>query len=495
MNVLLVYPRYPDTFWSFKHVLKYIKKKAAFPPLGLLTVASMLPAEWNKKLVDMNVEALEDSVLDWADMLLIGGMLIQKKGALETISRAKALGKVVVAGGPLFTDYQTFEDVDHFVLNEAEVTLPLFLKDLAAGTPMHVYSSKQKPDLSSTPIPMWSLIDLKKYAAMAVQYSRGCPFDCDFCDIVVMNGRVPRLKGSAQFISELDSLRLAGWHDTVFIVDDNFIGNKASVKKMLPSLIRWQEKYGYPFRFLTEASINLSMDDELMSLMSKANFSKVFLGLETPAESGLKECGKLQNVSVDVVEAVKKIHRNGMQVMGGFIVGFDSDTEGIFEAQIRFIQKIGVVTAMVGVLNAMPHTRLWHRLQSQGRLITESNGHNTAGMVNFEPVMGKSMLVDGYKKIIQAIYSRKNYYRRVNVFISSYRPTVKNRFSAADFHALVRSIWRIGIVSRSRFLYWKLFFKTLVFKWRALPMAIELAILGMHFAKVARSQSGVSHHD
>jgi radical SAM superfamily enzyme YgiQ (UPF0313 family) len=485
MNALLVYPKYPDTFWSFKHVLKFVSKKATFPPLGLLTVAAMLPENWNKKLVDVNISELTDQQIEWADIILIGAMLVQKESAREIIKRCKEKGKKVVAGGPAFTtQHDKFPGVDHFVLNEAEITLPLFLEDLKKGIPKSIYTSDKRPDIKETPVPLWSLIDFKDYVSMSIQYSRGCPFNCEFCDIVIMNGRIPRTKTPEQMIKEIQSVYDAGWRGQLFIVDDNFIGKKEEVKKMLVHLIRWQKERKYPFQLYTEASTNLADDKELMQLMSAANFFKVFLGIETPCIDSLKECGKMQNVTRDLAESVKTIHRNGMQVMGGFIVGFDSDTDNIFDAQIKFIQQTGVVTAMVGMLNALPQTRLWHRLKAEGRLLQDTSGENTDGSLNFIPKMGKEKLMQGYKKILSTIYSPKQYYQRIDTFINYYKPTARTRISKKDITAFLRSIWSIGILSKARLRYWKLILKTSVTKRRAFPIAVELAILGLHFEKI-----------
>jgi len=488
MNVLLVYPKYPNTFWSFKYILRFISKKAAFPPLGLMTVASMLPDEWNKRLVDVNISDLEEKDIVWADIVFISAMIIQKENALEIISKCALHGKKIVAGGPLFTTrYEEFQGVDHFVLNEAEITLPLFLEDLKKGNLRHLYTSDKRPDITKTPAPLWSLIDFRNYASMVVQYSRGCPFNCEFCDIIIMNGRVPRTKSPAQLLREIQLLYDEGWRGSLFIVDDNFIGNKARVKRMLPSLIAWQKEYRYPYKLLTEASTNLADDEELMTLMKEANFSKVFLGIETPNIESLNECRKTQNVTRSLSESVKIIQQNGMQVMGGFIVGFDSDTERIFEAQIKFIQQIGVVTAMVGLLNALPQTGLWRRLKSENRLLKDTTGENTDGSLNFIPKMGKKKLVAGYKKILSTIYSSKYYYKRIDTFIDNYQPTARGTITVEDIKAFVKSMWRIGIVSESRLRYWRLLFKTLFTKSKAFPVAVELAIYGLHFGKVTRS--------
>jgi len=488
MNVLLVYPKYPNTFWSFKYILRFISKKAAFPPLGLMTVASMLAEEWNKKLVDVNISDLKEEDIVWADIVFISAMIVQKENALEIIRKCALYGKKIVAGGPLFTTrHEEFQGVDHFVLNEAEITLPLFLEDLKKGNPRHLYTSEKRPDITKTPAPLWSLIDFRNYASMVVQYSRGCPFNCEFCDIIVMNGRIPRTKSPEQLLHEIQLLYDEGWRGSLFIVDDNFIGNKARVKKMLPSLIAWQKEHRYPYKLLTEASTNLADDEELMVLMKDANFSKVFLGIETPNIDSLKECRKTQNVTRSLSESVKIIQQNGMQVMGGFIVGFDSDTERIFEAQIKFIQQIGVVTAMVGLLNALPQTGLWRRLKSENRLLKDTTGENTDGSLNFVPKMGKKKLVAGYKKILSTIYSPKYYYKRIDTFIDNYQPTARGTITIEDIKAFVKSMWRIGIVSESRLRYWRLLFKTLFTKSKAFPVAVELAIYGLHFDKVTRS--------
>ncbi|MDP7115759.1 MAG: DUF4070 domain-containing protein [Candidatus Woesearchaeota archaeon] len=490
MNILLVYPEYPNTFWSFKQVLKFIRKKAAFPPLGLLTVSSMLPKDWNKKLVDVNVNKLTDEKIAWADMIFMSAMIVQGDSAKEIIQRCKELGKTVVAGGPVFTTgHERFKDVDHFILNEAESTLPRFLKDFKEGKAEKIYRSEERPDVAQTPLPDWSLIDFKDYAVMPIQYSRGCPFNCEFCDIIVMNGRTPRAKTPTQLEKEFDALYNAGWIGSVFIVDDNFIGNRGLVKKMLPVLIEWQKKHDYPFTLLTEASTNLADDEELMRLMSSANFYKVFLGIETPNPESLRECSKVQNLKGSLMENVQKIQAHGMQVMGGFIVGFDSDTESIFDTQINFIQDVGVVTAMVGMLAALPQTRLWHRLKDEGRLLDVTKGDNTNDQLNFVPKMGAEKLLAGYKKIISTIYSPKQYYERINTLLKVYKPTVKNRLKKEDLQAFIRSMWRIGLLSRSRYQYWKLIVKTFITKRKSLPVVIDMAIWGLHFQKIVRKMN------
>ena len=490
MKILMVYPQYPDTFWSFKHALRIVSKKAAHPPLGLLTVAAMLPKEWEKKLVDMNVTILTDEDLKWADYVFISAMVVQADSAKEVINRCNNLGTKIVAGGPLFTTgYDEFEEVDYFVLGEAEVTLPLFLADLAQGRVQHMYASNERPDITQTPIPMWSLINIKKYSTMNVQYSRGCPFNCEFCDIIVLNGHEPRTKTKAQLLAELDALYNQGWRNTVFIVDDNFIGNKKKLKaEILPALIKWMKERKYPFPLLAEASINLADDEELMHLMVEAGFNTVFIGIETPNEESLAECNKLLNINRDLAASVKKLQNYGLAVQGGFIVGFDSDPLSIFKSQINFIQKSGIVTAMVGLLNAPRGTRLYQRLKQENRLLKGSSGNNTDCSLNFIPKMDSETLINGYKSILNTIYSPKHYYERVKIFLKEYQPRKRSRVSRLQFYhirALIKSMWFLGIREKGRRYYWKLFASTLLRHPQSFPLSITLAVYGFHFRKVA----------
>jgi len=484
MRVLLLYPEYPDTFWSFKHALKFIHKKAAHPPLGLLTIGAMLPEEWSKRLVDLNVTKLTDKDLAWADCAWISGMAVQKTSARRIISRCKKAGLRVVAGGPLFTsEPEAFEEVDHFVLNEAEITLPLFLKDLEEGNAKRVYETDEFADMKETPVPLWQLAALDRYAGMSVQFSRGCPFNCEFCNVTALFGHRTRIKSADQVIRELDSLYHLGWRGNVFFVDDNFIGNKAYLKRhLLPALIRWQKgKRGIPFN--TEASINLADDEELMSMMVEAGFDSVFIGIETPDEESLAECNKKQNTNRDLVACVKTIQRSGLQVQGGFIVGFDSDTPSIFQRQIDFIQKSGIATAMVGLLQAPPGTRLYERMKKDGRLLG-SVSCNTDGTTNIVPKMGLEKLHEGYRTIMQNIYSPKHYYRRVKTFLREYDvPKVRCPLDRQRFLALFRSGFRLGIFGKERFQYWRLLGWTFLFRRRLVPLAVTLMIYGHHFRK------------
>ncbi|MDP6576520.1 MAG: B12-binding domain-containing radical SAM protein [Dehalococcoidales bacterium] len=490
MKILLVYPQYPDTFWSFRYALKFVSKKAAFPPLGLLTVAAMLPGEWEKKLVDMNVTRLTDGDIKWADYVFISAMVVQRNSVNEVIAQCRKLDTGVVAGGPLFTTgYEEFDGVDHFVLDEAEVTLPLFLKDLEEGCARHIYTCKQRPDIGRTPIPLWSLINLKHYSAMNAQYSRGCPFNCEFCDIILLNGHKPRVKEKEQVLAELEVLYHRGWRGGVFIVDDNFIGNKRKLKsEILPAIIEWRKRKRYPFALSTEASINLADDEELMKLMVDAGFGAVFVGIETPNEESLVECAKLQNQNRDLVASVKKIQNYGLEVQGGFIVGFDSDPISIFRNQISFIQKSGIVTAMVGLLNAPPGTRLYQRLKKENRLVKAFTGNNTDCSLNFIPKMNYETLINGYKHILDTIYSPGNYYERVKTFLGEYKPRgeIASRLQFYHIKALVKSMWFLGIREKGRRYYWKLFLSTLLNQPRKFPLSISLSVYGYHFRKVVK---------
>ncbi len=488
MKILLVYPKYPDTFWSFKYALKFISKKATLPPLGLLTVAAMLPAEWEKRLVDKNVEPLRDEDLLWADYVFLSAMSIQRESAEAVIDRCKALGVKVVAGGPLFTaSHEEFGDVDHFVLNEAEITLPPFMEDIKKGKAERLYTSSQWADVRTTPVPLWDLVKMKKYASMNIQYSRGCPFDCEFCNITVLYGRIPRTKDTERVIAELDSLYVRGWKSGVFFVDDNFIGNKGKLKKeILPAIIEWMEKKKHPFALYTEASINLADDEELMRMMARAGFDRVFIGIESPNEESLAECGKMQNKNRDLTACVKKIQQFGLEVQAGFIVGFDSDPAAIFDRLIKFIQESGIVTAMVGLLNAPQGTKLYHRLQKEGRLLNATTGDNTDFSINFVPRMNSDALIKGYQKIVHTIYSPKHYYARVKQFLKEFEPVKKKmpRFKFSNLRPILRSIVRLGIIGKERYQYWKLVVWSLFRRPRLLPIAITFTIYGHHFRKV-----------
>jgi len=471
--------------------MNLVGKKASFPPLGLLTVASLLPAKWGKKLVDMNVDELKDEDIQWADMIFLSAMIVQKESVQEVIKRIKELGKPIVAGGPLFTTgWEEFtKDVDYLILGEAEGTLPLFLADLKKGRLKKTYTADKFPDLKKSVVPDYSLINLKKYFSLCVQYSRGCPFNCEFCDVVRLNGRVPRYKTKRQIIKELENLYHLGWRENIFFVDDNFIGNRIAVKKeLLPAIIEWQKKRRSPFGFITQASINLADDQELIDLMAKAGFATVFVGIETPNPESLRECNKLQNQNRDLLASVRRIQKSGLEVQGGFIVGFDHDTPAIFKRQIEFIQKSGIVTAMVGLLGVLPKTRLYERLKKAGRLIKNASGDNTLVDLNFIPKMKKNVLLKGYRDLLDNLYSPKNYYQRVINFLREFKPQLRrqnlSRLRFYHLKALIASFWLLGVQNKGRLYYWKLIFWSLFRRPKTFPQVIGFSITGLHFRRL-----------
>ena len=493
MNILLINPKTPDTYWSFKHALRFISKKAANPPLGLITVASMLPGEWKKKLIDLNVASLRDEDIRWADYVFISAMSIQQTSVRQIIETCKQYQKKIVAGGPLFTgEPENFTDIDHLVLNEAEITFPQFLSDLAENRPEKIYQTDEHAELDLSPPPDYSLIDPTKYATLSIQYSRGCPYNCEFCEITALLGRKVRTKSTGQILMELENIYQTGFRDNVFFVDDNFIGNKKKLKsELLPAIIQWHKNLGYPFEFTTEASINLSDDPELMNLMTEAGFVKVFVGIESPDEKSLEECDKKLNKQRDLIQCVNQIQSTGLEVMAGFIVGFDNDSPGIFQRQIDFIQQSGIIMAMVGLLNAPNNTRLYKRLSEEGRIINYAGGDNTNYSINFIPKMDKEVLLTGYQTIVRSIYSSKAYYERVIRFMKHYEPRLKSRtaFTFGKILALLRSIIILGILKRNQIYYWRLFFWSLINRPKLFPLAITYSIYGYHFKKVFRNLS------
>jgi radical SAM superfamily enzyme YgiQ (UPF0313 family) len=446
----------------------------------------MLPSTWEKQLIDLNVRPLTKKDLGWADMVFISGMTVQRDSAKRIISRCKGEGIPVVAGGPLFTmEYDKFTEVDHFVLNEAEITLPEFLNDLANGETRRIYSTDDYPDLRSTPPPLWTLLNKNQYDSMPLQFSRGCPFNCDFCNVTALLGHRPRIKSAEQILVELDGLYELGWRSSVFFVDDNFIGNRRYLKEeLLPALTRWRRgKTGYSFH--TEASINLADDNELIQLMVNAGFNKVFIGIETPDEISLQECNKGQNANRDLAKDVKHLQRSGLEVQGGFIVGFDADTQSIFQRQIDFIQESGIVTAMVGLLQAPPGTKLYERLKNENRLSGEMSGDNVDGSTNIIPLMGLEKLRDGYHYLMGQIYAPRQFYQRVKTFLKEYQPLkVKTPLTWQQLLAFFRSIYHLGIVNRERRYYWDLLFWTLRERPSLFPNAVAMAIYGYHFNKI-----------
>lgn len=493
LKILLIHPKYPDTFWSYKHALKFISKKAANPPLGLITVASLLPPHWDKRLTDLNVSKLKDEDLQWADLIFIGAMSIQRQSVIDIMRRCKSFNKKIIAGGPLFSaESKTFKDIDHLILNEAEITLPRFIEDLEKGCPEKIYQTEEFADITTSPVPAYSLLSVSDYAMMSLQYSRGCPFNCEFCDITALLGHKVRVKTTTQILDELENLLRIGWKGPVFFVDDNFIGNKGILKKeLLPAVNAWMLQNNHPFNFTTEASINLADDKELMQLMVNAGFVKVFVGIETPDATSLTECNKTQNHNRDLIQSVKAIQSAGLEVMAGFIVGFDNDLPNIFQRQIDFIQNSGIVSAMVGLLNAPRRTLLYKRLMQEGRILEDWRGDNTNYSLNFIPKMNKEDLINGYQKILKGIYSSKAYYKRVISFLKHYNPPVisRRKISYKELIALAKSMIVIGLLNKNRFYYWQLLIWSIIRKPETFSMAVTYSIFGYHYRKVFKGIS------
>ena len=499
MKVLLVYPWFPDTYWSFRHALSFERKRSLIPPLGLITISALLPASWEKRLVDMNVRPLTDADLEWADIVFASAMHIQKDSLEEVIQRSKARGKRVVVGGPHASiSPDELADADHVFIGEAEETLPKFVRDLERSEAKRVYNAMDRPALSAVPIPDFHLLDLKRYNVMALQYSRGCPFNCEFCDIIEIYGRVPRTKSNDQMRAELDALWRAGWRDNVFIVDDNFIGNKKNVRRLLPDLAEWSEQHGYPFGLLTEASVNLADDEELLQAMRRAGFYSVFVGIETPVVESLKEAQKGQNTRRDLIDSIRKIQSYGMEVMAGFIVGFDHDPENIFEAQIDFIRRSGIPCSMVSLLVALPGTQLWRRLEREGRLREiDPTSNQTDCTLNFIPKMDETRLVEGYKSILHTIYRPAEYYERTLDCLSHLNrdgaPKLWGKVSLNDVAALVRLAFHLGVRDRARSEFWRYMKCVLANHRDKLRQAMAFAAIGYHFRKLTEQYSVVDN--
>ena len=487
MKVLLINPEFPDTYWSFRHALPFEGKRCAFPPLGLLTVSALLPPSWERRLIDLNVESLKTSDIDWADIVFATAMLVQKESLKKVVNRCKKRGRRVVVGGPyITTTIEELPDADHIFIGEAETTLPQFVKDLANGDAKRSYQAVEKPPLSATPLAHFHLANLKRYSAMCVQYSRGCPFSCEFCDIIEIYGRVPRTKSNQQMLAEFQALLDLNWRGSVFIVDDNFIGNKKNVRQLLPALAEWQKRNGYPFSLLTESSVNLADDVPLLESMRDAGFRRVFLGIETPVKESLEEAQKSQNRG-NLLESVSKIQSYGMEVMAGFIVGFDNDPEDIFERQIDFIRNSAIPLAMVGLLNALPDTQLWRRLEREGRLLGEASGNNTNCYLNFKTRMDPAVLIQGYQSIMRTIYSPREYYQRA---LESMKRTAQEFVEPQHYHfvsavaAFARVLLRLGVFDRERREFWRFFTQTMREDRAKIAESLRLAAMGYHFRKL-----------
>ncbi len=482
MKALLIYPKFPDTYWSFKHALWFQGKRAAQPPLGLMTIAALLPASWQKRLIDCNVERLKDTDLAWADVALVSGMHVQQEDLELVIERCRARGLQTVVGGPIASSIPAEAlKADHVVIGEAEDLIATLARDLEAGEAGPVYEAAEKPAMKDSPLPDFSIIKMRRYSTMPVQYSRGCPFNCEFCNIVEIYGRRPRTKAVEQVLAELDQLYEMGWREAVFVVDDNFIGNKKRTKELLTAMAEWGRTHRYPFRFSTEASLNLADDPEVLQLMKDAGFASVFLGIETPDESSLIANHKLQNTKRDLLESVQRIQQYGIEVMGGFILGFDTDQEDIFDRMVEFIQKSAIPLAMVGLLQAMPGTQLFRRLRNEGRILDAGDGDNTDCKLNFLPRMDAARLVEGYRSVLKRIYSCDAYYERVELFLSRCHPQTAVRLRYANLRAMVLSVVHQGVLGKDRLRYWK-FLLAAAWRYRqSFGVAMTLAVMGYHF--------------
>ena len=488
MNALLVYPKFPDTYWSFRYALSFQGKRAAQPPLGLITVAALLPGSWNRRLIDTNVERLRDTDLAWADVVLLSGMHVQQADLLAIVKRCRARGLRTIVGGPITSSLSFAElGADHIVIGEAEDLITALAHDIECGSALSVYQADERPAMERSPLPDLSLIRMNRYSTMTVQYSRGCPFNCEFCDIIEIYGRHPRTKAVAQVLAELDHLYAARWRGPVFIVDDNFIGNKVRVRELLASMAEWSKARNYPFRFITEASLNLADDRELLQAMKVAGFTSVFLGIETPDESSLKAANKLQNTRRDLLESIATIQGYGIEVMGGFILGFDTDREDIFDRLVDFIQKSAIPIAMVGLLQAMPGTQLFRRLSKEGRILHDGGGNNTGCELNFLPRMSAARLVEGYRSVLQRIYSGEAYFQRVREYLSRCHPRYRSHICLANLRAMFLSVLLQGIYGKARLAYWKFLLSAATRHRRSFGSAMTLAVMGYHFQKMTES--------
>lgn len=493
MNVLMIYPKCPSTFWSNDHFLSLFRKKGNIPPLGLLTVASLLPDEFNRKIIDMNYAELSDEDILWSDYVFVSAMIVQKDTSKEVFTRCRNLGVKIVAGGPLFTAmYDDYPEVDHFLLGEGEATIPMFLEDLKTGNLKRFYISDEKPDIKKSPIPRYDLVDITNYFQLPIQFSRGCPYDCEFCEITSMNGRIPRNKTPQQVITELEFAINLGWKGRVFFIDDNFIANKQQAKELLKKLAEWRKQTNFQSLFLTQLSINAADEEEMLELLRDAGFSLVFIGIETPSSDGLKECGKLQNQNINLIDSVRKFYRYGIKVAGGFIVGFDSDDETIFRRQLNFIQEAGVSLAMIGMLNALPNTSLKKRLQAEGRILDISPGSNTDFFSNIEPKMGSKKLIDGYKSLMKIAYSPKMFYERILNFVKYYNPVIKMDLRKSYLLAGALTIIKLGFFTEGRIYFWRFVLINLLKYPKTFLFGIESAISYVHLHKIYKETLNVN---
>jgi radical SAM superfamily enzyme YgiQ (UPF0313 family) len=470
MNILLLYPLFPKSFWSFEKMLELVDRKVMLPPLGLVTVAAILPQEWNYKLVDRNVRDVTEEEWAWADIVVMSAMIVQKADMLAQIKEAKRRGKLVGVGGPYPTAlYHEVQDVgaDYLILDEGEITLPMFVDAVKNGEKAGTFRAKngEKPDVTTTPIPRFELLELDAYMEMSVQFSRGCPFQCEFCDIIVLYGRKPRTKEPEQILAELQYLYDLGWRRSIFMVDDNFIGNKRNVKLMLKKLQPWMVEHGFPFSFATEASVDLANDQELMDMMVACNFGSVFLGVETPDEDSLALTQKFQNTRDSLSESIEKIAKSGIRVMAGFIIGFDGEKSGAGQRIVNFVEKTAIPTALFSMLQALPDTALWHRLAKENRLRSQTNttvaGHQTS-LMNYIPTRPLEEIAREYIEAFWDLYEPAKFldrtYRHYLMLGEAKFPTKENSTKKKIDWVIIRALfiicWRQGLVRSTRWQFW-----------------------------------------
>ena len=487
MRVLLLYPLFPKSFWSFEKTLALVDCKALLPPLGLITVAAILPQDWEFKLVDHNVQEITESDWNWAELVIISGMIVQKRDLLTQIAEAKKRGKLVAVGGPYATTSpQEVEAADFLVLDEGEITLPLFIEAITRGDRSGVFRSTEKPAVTETPIPRYDLLDLTAYDNMSVQFSRGCPFQCEFCDIIVLYGRKPRTKNPEQLLAELERIYDLGWRGAVFMVDDNFIGNKRNVKLLLKELKIWMANRGYPFGLTTEASVDLAQDDELMQLMVECNFKKVFLGIETPDQDSLTLTNKFQNTRDPLTESIDKITKAGMQVMAGFIIGFDGEKPGAGDRIVRFVEQTQIPMAMFSMLQALPSTALWDRLEKEGRLLNSSGNINQTTLINFVPTREIEEIATEFVNAFWQLYEPKAYLNRIFRYymkLGDAKNAKSLRANWKTIRALGLLLWKQGVLAHTRWLFWRNLIQVLLKKPRQLEVYLTLCAYLEHFTE------------
>lgn len=492
MKALLLYPRFPQSFWSYDRFLELLGLKAFIPPLGMITVASLLPQDWEIRFYDRNVNAETDSDWEWCDIVILSAMLVQKPDFHALIKKAVHLGKKVAVGGPYPTSVPQdalASGAHYLVLDEGEITISQFLEALAQGQDKGIFRTPEKPDVTKSPIPRFDLLKMDAYFMMAIQFSRGCPFNCEFCDIISLYGRKPRTKEPSQTLAELQTIYDLGWRGSLFIVDDNFIGNQRNVKRLLRELIQWMKEHNYPFSFITEASVNLAEDTELLKLMMEAGFNGVFLGIETPDQDSLQVTHKFQNTRNPLLEACRKINEAGLLIYAGFILGFDNERSGAGERIQAFVEASSIPQPMLGILQALPNTALWNRLKAEQRLIegigcTEVGDQNT--LMNFKPTRPVTEIAREYVEAMWTMYEPATYLRRcyqqcLNIVPPPDRQTVHLPLSKA-LRLITQLIWLQGVQrSEIRAQFWRQFWDIVSVKPQLLNMYLGLCAAGEHF--------------